>query len=230
MAASSAVATGAGLKCALFDGLTPRDRDAILAASTTRRFPANSVITKQGYAADRLLLLVKGSVRNFYTTSEGKKILLFWMSPGEAFGGLALASKPFPYMVSAEAVRDCEVLVWERSTFRAFVAKFPVLLDNAILLAATYVDHCVAAQVALSCHSARERLGSTLREFAVATGEKMRDGILVDVTNEELANSAHITKFTTSRILAEWQKSRLLTKRRGKILVPSLDRLPIGQR
>ena len=45
------------------------------------------------------------------------------------------------------------------------------------------------------------------------------------VTNEELAGSAHITVFTTSRLLSRWQRDHTIAKRRGKLLLRSQERL-----
>src|ERR1700690_120688 len=138
MTAAQAPLVSAGLKSKLLEGLQPRDRETILAAASLKRFPAGSVIATQGAPAHRLFLLVKGCVRYFYTTAGGKKILMIWMTPGDVFGAAPALSRPSNYMVSSEAVKDSEVLSWDRATFRAFTVKFPLLLDNAILIATDY--------------------------------------------------------------------------------------------
>jgi hypothetical protein len=38
-----------------------------------------------------------------------------------------------------------------------------------------------------------------------------------------LADAANITVFTASRLISEWQRTRALVKRRGKILLQSPD-------
>ena len=175
--------------------------------------------------ADRLYLLVKGCVRFFYTTPDGRKFLLIWMGPADVFGGAALVATPSPYLISAEAVKDSEVMVWDRATCRGFTEKFPRLLDNALVIALGYVDWYMMAHVALSCHTARERLARVLLSLSDAIGEKVSDGIEIDVTNEDLANAANITPYTTSRLMSAWQKNRALAKRRGKVLLRSPERL-----
>jgi CRP-like cAMP-binding protein len=47
------------------------------------------------------------------------------------------------------------------------------------------------------------------------------EGVELDIRNEELANEANITIFTASRLLSEWQRKGILTKRRGKIVLHS---------
>jgi len=39
-------------------------------------------------------------------------------------------------------------------------------------------------------------------------GQRVAGGIEFDIANEELANSANITPYTTSRIIGEWAENR----------------------
>lgn len=214
-----------GPKSQLLDGLSPRELETVLAAATRRRFTAGTVISTQGMLADRLYLLVKGCARFFYNTPDGVKILLIWMRPGDAFGGAALLATPSAYLLNAEAVKDCDVLVWDRATFRGFAERFPRILGNALIIALDYLDWYMMTHVALSCHTARERLARVLLSLSQAIGEKVRDGIEIEVTNEDLASAANITPYTTSRLMSAWQKNRALAKRRGKVLLRSPERL-----
>lgn len=86
------------------------DIDSILGAAKSRRVSAKSVITYQGEPADCFILLWKGRARYLFETSNGKKLILVWITPGEFFGGAALAARPFNYLLSAEAVRNSVVL------------------------------------------------------------------------------------------------------------------------
>ena len=218
-------ATRHELKCALLEGLSKRDYEAVMSAASWRRVPAKSQLTKQGYPADRLFLLVKGCARYYYSTPDGGKLLLRWIDPGEILGGFAITAKPTTYLVSVEMAKDSELLVWERNVLRALAREIPRLLDNALLISAEYLEWALAAYTALSCNTARERLAKVLVGYGRAIGEESREGLLIDVTNEELANSAHITKYTTCRLLSEWQKNRAVAKRRGKILLLAPERL-----
>ena len=95
MPASRIAAVSLGLRSQFLDGLTPTDRKTIVAAATSRRFFANSVITNQGHLADDLFLLTRGLVRYFFVTEEGKKLLFQWLGAGDLFGGRAILSTTF---------------------------------------------------------------------------------------------------------------------------------------
>jgi len=208
----------------LLRGLTPEEIHSILGEAKTRRFSAESAITPQGELADHLLLLWKGRSRCFFDTPNGKKLIQIWMTPGHIFGGAALVSPPSIYLVSTEAVWDCVVRVWDGRTIRALARRFPRLLENALSIAANYVSWYVVALAGLTSQNARERLAGVLLGYVSSIGQKVTGGIELDLTNEDLANSANITSYTTSRILSEWQKAGALKKRRGKIFLASPER------
>jgi CRP-like cAMP-binding protein len=170
-------------------------------------------------------LLWKGRARYFYETPNDKKLLLKWITPGHTFGGAALASKISNYLVSTEAVRECIVVEWARPTIRDLARRFTQLLDNALLIDMEYVSWYVAAHAALTSQSARERLAGVLLGLAKSLGKEVPGGTELDLTNEELADSAHITPYTTSRLISEWQKSGAIRKLRGKILLRFPERL-----
>jgi CRP/FNR family transcriptional regulator, nitrogen oxide reductase regulator len=225
MPASGIATVPAGLKSRFFEGLAPRDLENIRAAATEQRYQPNSVITNQGNPAEHLFLLINGRARYFYLTPEGRKILLLWLTPGEIIGGATLLSRSSRYLLSAEAVRDSSVLVWDRATIRSLIARHPRLLENALLLISDYLAWYLADHVALTCRTARQRLAQVLICLAGVIGQKVQGGVEFDVTNEELASAANITPFTASRLLSEWQRSRAVVKRRGKIVLRSPERL-----
>jgi CRP-like cAMP-binding protein len=214
-----------GLKSRLLEGLAPRELEIIRGAATERRYLANSVITNQENPADHLFLLVSGRARYFFITPEGQKTLLFWLTPGEIIGGAAFLSGPAKYFLSTETVKDSSVLVWDRATIRSLAAKYPRLLENALLMASDYLAWYLADHIALTCHTARQRLAQVLNRLAGVIGQKVPGGIEIDATNEELASAANITAFTASRLLSEWQRNRAVVKRRGGILLRSPKRL-----
>jgi CRP-like cAMP-binding protein len=228
MPATGIAALPAGLKSRLFEGITQHDLAIIRAAATERRYLTNSVITNQGNPAEHLFLLTSGRARYFFITEEGQKTLLLWLTQGEIVGGAAFLPKASKYLLSAETVKDSSVLVWSRATLRSLCTQYPRLLENALLMASDYLAWYVADHVALSCHTARQRLAQVLVRLAGVIGQKVPGGVEFDATNEELASAANITPFTASRLISEWQKSRAVVKRRGKILLRSAERLSLS--
>jgi CRP/FNR family transcriptional regulator, nitrogen oxide reductase regulator len=213
------------LRSRFVEGLSPSDREAILNAATPRRFHAKSVVVHQGRLGNHFFLLTIGRARHFFITETGQKILLNWLVPGDIFGAYAGLVTPVPSLFSAETVKDCVALAWDRATFRGLAARYPRLLDNGLLIATSYLTWFLAAHEALACYPARQRLAQVLVSLAKGIGQKGSDGFELDVTNEELAYSANVTLFTVSRFLSQWQRQGVVRKGRGKILLRSPERL-----
>lgn len=218
----------AALKPKLFEGLSPEELQSVLSTASVRRFAANSVITNEGDYADRLYLLMEGRARFFIISPQGQKTILLRIAPGEIYGLAAILTRRITYTVSAETVFDSTVLVWERAALRRLAAQCPLLVENALMIAAEYLVLYRATHVSLISHSARERVANVLVNLASGFGEKVEDGVELDINNEELANEANVTLFTTSRLMSEWQRKGMVVKTRGKVLLRSPEMLLAG--
>lgn len=221
----SATGGHVGITSPFLKGFEAADVKAILAAATTRKFIAKTVVIHQGDAATRLFLLTKGRARYFFISDEGSKHILHWLLPGEVFGIMAVLSSPLPYLVSTEMVKDSQVLMWDRNTIRSLAARYPRLLDNTLWFTAEYLTLYLAAHVALTCQTGRQRLAHTLVNLTRTCGERVAGGIELDVSNEELANAANVTVFTVSRLLREWHRHHAILKTRGKVLLKHPEQL-----
>jgi len=225
MTASEVSSAVRALQPRFLDGVAASDLSGILSAASVRRFLANSVITNQGHPANHLFLILEGRARSFYMTSGGQTTFFHWLPAGEMFGAMALLPHPSEYLVSTQAVRDARLLIWERSRIRSFTSRYPRLLENALAIASDYMNAYLAMHVSLTCHTARQRLAEVLVNFASGIGHKVPGGVELSIRNEELATAANVTPFTASRTLSEWQRTGLIVKSRGKLLLRAPERL-----
>lgn len=209
----------------LLQDLQPEVVETVLSVARQQRCLARSVITNQGHPANNLFLILTGATRSFFLTQTGQKLHVLSYRAGEAFGGMAVIERASEYIVSTEAMKDSYLLVWDRATIRRLILRYPKMMDNALSIASEYLNVTIATQVALSCHSARQRLAETLVQMASGVGRRVEGGIELKVPNDELASAANITTFTASRIISEWQREGLLKKGRGKVLLPFPERL-----
>jgi CRP-like cAMP-binding protein len=213
------------LNSRFLEGLAKPDGESILAAATPQRFDANSVVTNQGQPANHLFLLTKGRARFFFITEEGQRHILLWLPPLEIFGVRTLLPAPSSYLAGTEAVKESWALMWDRNTIQGLAARYPRLKDNALVIASEYLAEQLESYLTLTRHNARQRLVHVLTTIATSIGRRVSDGVELDVTNEELANTANVTLFTASRLLSKWQRSGDVLKSRGKLLLRRPERL-----
>jgi len=209
----------------LFDDLSSQDLRAVVDCADLRRYAAGQVIYNQGSDASEFYLVIRGHARYFFTTPHGRRILLRWLMPGDALGARTILRKPSIYLMSAEALRESDLLVWQRSTIRELVNRYPRLMDNGLSLASEWLEWYVATHVAVVSETASERVAAVLTFLAQSMGHHGPDGAEVHATNEELASAAYVTPFTVSRLLNEWHRAGILIKKRGIIVLVSPQRL-----
>jgi CRP-like cAMP-binding protein len=115
--------------------------------------------------------------------------------------------------------------VWSRSSILFLTKQFPILLENALMIASEYFAVLRDLLVAASHHTASERIAQVLANLSREVGRKGFEGTVVHISNEDLANEANVTIFTVSRTLNEWQRKGLVLKRRGQVVLRSPEEL-----
>lgn len=228
MTSSAVAAAVRELKPRFLEGLSLADLKTVLAAASPRHFLANSVVTNQGHPGDHLLLLIQGRARYFYVTHEGQRLVLRWLPPGELIGGAALLPGSRSYLVSTETVKNSTMLAWDRKTIRNLTRRYPLLLENALVIVSDYLDSYLAMHVSMTCHTAQQRLAQVLVNLASGIGHRVPGGIELVVSNEDLASEANVTPFTASRLMSQWQRHGMVVKSRGKVLLRHPERLVLN--
>jgi CRP/FNR family transcriptional regulator, nitrogen oxide reductase regulator len=200
--------------------LSKADLNFVLSVAKHRQFRASTVALHEGDPAERGFLLTSGHGRQFVTTKDGRRISLLWLTAGQTFGGNAIVAGPMRHFGSTELLSESCALMWDRQTIRELVFRYPILLDNALSIAATeYIASLISTQVSLSSNDARRRIAQLLASLACGIGKVTSDGVELQVTNEDLASGANVTLFTVSRFLGEWQRAGVLTKGRGYVVL-----------
>jgi CRP-like cAMP-binding protein len=90
-------------------------------------------------------------------------------------------------------------------------------------VAAAYFDDLIDVLSTFAFQVAEQRLARVLVKSAHQLGRKVRDGIELDLTNEQLSVAAHITLFTATRKLRKWKDQGFLKKHRGMIVLRSVS-------
>jgi CRP-like cAMP-binding protein len=210
---------------AFFSGLTASAKKLILDSAEHRGYSGNSLIVNAGDSATHLFLLRKGKVKYYRLSRKGDEVLLWWVSPGEIFGIGALAAAPLRYIGTAEAIGDCELLVWSRKKIRHLVANDNQLAQNALVILLHFLSEYADRLVGLVSESAAHRLAHTLLRLGSRTGHMTPEGVEITITNEHLSSLADVSSFTASRQLKQWARQGILQKGRGSIRIVSPESL-----
>ncbi len=211
-------------KSKFLEGLGNLALQEVVDAGEIQRVGPYEILFIAGDTAVHLFLLLSGHVKFYRTTRDGNKVQLARLVRGNAFGLGTLLADRTPYIGTAETTSPCELLVWRRAGIRKLAHKYPKLSENALGVVLEYVSH-VDRLVDLTRLSAPRRLSRALLHLAKDTGKTIHTGIEIHATNEELAELAHISSFTASRVLNRWERAGVLTKSRGKVFIHTPEQL-----
>jgi CRP-like cAMP-binding protein len=208
--------------------LTAQQRKLVVQSAEVRKYQPHSVIVTAGDPAIHLFLLTKGKLKYYRVNERGDEVLLWWLLTGECFGLGAFMGEPGRYVGTAEAVTDCELLVWNRRKLRSFGAALDDLLaENACQTLMYYLEEYTDRLVGAFSDTAKQRLARTLIQLGRRTGHVRGGRVDLEVTNEVVATLSNVSVFTASRQIKEWERTGAVQKGRGKIRILDAEKLAI---
>jgi CRP/FNR family transcriptional regulator, nitrogen oxide reductase regulator len=211
----------------LLGGLATDQQELVLQSAESRKFRANRVIIRTGDPATSLFLLTHGRAKYYRVTKTGEEVLLWWLATGDSFGLGTLLALPVHYIGTAQAIDDCELLVWSRDRIRSLAATNERLAENLLHTILYYLAAYTDRVIGLATGTAEQRLAITLLQLSRRIGHVRPNGVELSIMNEDLAGLANVSAFTASRLLKEWERQGLVQKSRGKVCILSPEGLLI---
>jgi CRP-like cAMP-binding protein len=95
----------------LFEGIENDQLEKIIADSRTVLFDADETLFYQEDPADVFYVLIEGRIKLSQLTLEGDQVTLHYLSPGEAFGIIAVL-REIQFPVTAQAIEASQCIVW----------------------------------------------------------------------------------------------------------------------
>lgn len=204
-------------------GLPPADVRAFLAMARRRTFVREEVVFHQGDTADALHLVAKGRFALRVVSPLGQSAMLAVRGPGESFGEFALLASGTRRTVTVSALEAGETLSIGRAAFRELVARHPERNDVLVALLAERLRYSDERIVAAHFLDADARVRWVLAGLVPVYRDA--DGIVVPLTQENLAELAGTARGTVNRVLRKEQELGTLAIERGRVRVLDPDRL-----
>jgi CRP-like cAMP-binding protein len=211
---------------ALFRDLEIAQLEDVLEAARQIKATKGEYVFFQGDAANRLHLLLDGSLKLTQVTPDGQQIVMKYISPGEAFTVLAVL-EGMEYPASAEVVADCRLLTWDRVVMSELMLRYPSIALQVLAIVSGHVHEFQDRVRELSTERVERRIARALLRLANQTGRKTEDGILVDLqlSRQDLAEMTGTTLYTVSRTLSQWESQGLVRASREKVIISEPHRL-----
>jgi CRP/FNR family transcriptional regulator len=172
---------------------------------------AGERIYQFGDLADRVYILKSGRIKVTRASSAGKEFILYFISPGEIFGELAITGKELR-TGTATVLEDAFICAIDREHFEAFMLRHPEVSLNVSRVIGQRKDRTERRVLDLISKDVRTRLANTLAELATDYGTDEKRGVRIDLrlTQSDLAQLVGSTRETTSTVFNEFRRAGLV--------------------
>lgn len=212
--------------CDLFSRLTTAQIQRLESRSVSRKFESGGVVYLPSDRSDSVALLVRGRVRIYHLTNEGKQAILAIVDPGELFGELSLVGEAARDEF-AEAMEPSTVVLVPREDIQTLMAECPDVALGVTRLMGMRRQRIERRLKSLLFRSNRERLIHLLVELAEKYGRQTDDGVVIGIklSHQELASIIGSTRETVTVLLGELQSEGSLTIKRRQLILRQLGLL-----
>lgn len=201
----------------LFSGLDAGALALLARVSRLAAIPEGYLIFNQDDPGDAAYVVRQGAVSIVLSTADGRELVINEMGPGDCFGELALLTGA-PRSAGAVARADSQVVVIPRAEFLMALEAEPRLMRQMIETLALRLLSSARREGALAFLDAPARLARVLLQLDRVAGSSGK----IEISQEELARRAGITRQTAARVLGQWRRQAWLRTGRGRIVL--LDR------
>ena len=190
-------------------GLTTRSTQALQSVGVLRTWTDGQVLLSRGQPTSAAWLVVSGRVRISVITSEGEEQLLRWMLPGEIAGlssVFAQATNPAD-MVSHGLT---QVLHIERARLMELIGRDPVVALDLLRILGLRINQLFDTLADRGIHSLEQRVWATLERIAKFNSVAVPDGVMLRVSQSDLAQAASASRQRVNQQLRHFQEQGLI--------------------
>lgn len=209
-----------------FRGMAADDVADIVSRGRIHSVPKDRPVFEQGLDATAFYLLVEGYVRVVKVQPDGEQVVLRYFPAGELIGIAPAMNLKF-YPATAIAAIDCVVMAWPSRLWDEFGASHPMFLANVLRTVGTRLQASQERLMEISTKRAEQRVALALLHIGETVGRPKDGGFTIDfpISRQDIAEMTATTLHTVSRLLAEWERSELVSLGRQKVAVLSTREL-----
>lgn len=189
--------------------LTPRTTQALHSVGVLRTWTDGQVLLSRGQPTSAAMLLVKGRLRVSVITPEGEEQLLRWMLPGE-IAGLSSVFAEATNPADMVSVGLTEVLHVERSRLIDLIGRDSVVAVDLLRILGLRINQLFDMLADQGMHSLEQRVWAALERIAKFNSFKVSDGLMLRVSQSDLAQIASASRQRVNQQLRHFQERGLI--------------------
>lgn len=183
----------------LFEGLPEPQLAELLSLTHEFTYPRGSIITSQGELSNSLHIILEGRLKVFVNGSEGKQVVLSFLTTGDFVGELSLLDNE-PRSASVLAVAKTRTLMLTQEAFNRFVDNHPETLLPMLRVLAKRLR---ALDETICSLSTLDVYGRVARVLLQQAQDQEVGQITPRMTHQDIAEMVGCSREMVSRILKD---------------------------
>lgn len=207
----------------LFRSAAPDTFDALIERARLRRRRPGRALTHQGVDDDHVHLVVAGRLKRYRLSIDGREIILDLPGPGDVVGLVPVLDGRSPCH-GTTSLATTDLLEIPGSVVRTCFQNDP---GFAVSVTRALIDTLRLREreiVQMATEDARTRLTERLLDLA-ESGTDEADGLVVGLSQEELASWAGISRESAAKALQNLRARSIVRTGRRRIVIDDLDAL-----
>ena len=203
-----------------FNGADSKIEDEFHQHAISQKFSRGTFLSMEGDSCNFLPIIKAGIIRVYKISSTGQEMTLYRIEPGESCVltiSCLLSNSRFPAVAYVES--DCEVILIPAKVITDWVNKFS--LWNEYIF--DYMSRVLHNVITLLENITFKRVDIRIAEYLVKCFHSK--GNLIKVTHQEIAADLGTAREVVSRILKDFEIQKLLTLKRGGIIIEDYSAL-----
>jgi len=197
-----------------FDGLSKEDLGKIEAISVLKGFKKGETVFVEGDEGNGFYVVVRGRVKIFKVSPDGREAILHICRAGDHFGQVAVyAGKTFP--AGAETLAESDLLFFPRQAFISLISSEPSVALNMLSVLSMRLRELTVQVESLALKEVPGRLASYLLYLSEKQGGAQR--IALGSSKSQLASILGTTPETLSRIFSDFSSRGFIRNSRSEV-------------
>ena len=206
--------------------LEEADKNELYRIGKRRAFAKNDFIFKAGEEDLNVWVVIRGRVKLFGSSAQGRDVLLWFTLAGEIFG-LAECLQEGPRQIHARAAEECEALSIAYTEFKEWLSLRPDVAYYLMKIMAMRMRELGQRFLSLANGSVQMEIAQLLLRLSASYGKLAGQHIHVSIplTVQDIADMAGASRQGVSTCLAEMKRQGIIDSVRHFMIIKKLDYL-----